>query len=200
MAISRPGALGATPQTMERDLPSSPSRQDQSGVVSTTEPDIGGPLPLFESRGAEESLTRSSADAEAEKRRQTEEIKQRTPKQQAKVTANPVQARLEDQPRKETSPEKLYWFDIAKIKDRNECEAFLDGVYGDGLRDNASRFQTCLNDGGRSVLYQQPACKDPIWSQVEGPERCRAFVQYACEVFTRKSDFLAKCDQRLAKR
>ena len=140
-----PGALEAMPQAIERDLPSSPSRRDQFGAASTKEPAIGGPVALFESRGAEELLTRRSADAEAEKRLQTEETKQQTQKKKAEVTANTLHARLEDEPRKEASPEKAYRIDLAKIKDRSECEAFLDGVYGDGLRDNASRFRACLN-------------------------------------------------------
>jgi hypothetical protein len=192
-ATSTPGALGATPQTIERDLSSSPSRQDQFGVVSTKEPAVGGPTPLFE--GAEASPTRRLADAEAEKPHQTEQIEK-----QAEVTAKTLHARLEEEPTKEASPGGMHWFDLAKIKDRSECEAFLDGVYEDGLRNNASRFRTCLSEGGRTVLYQQPACKDPVWSQIEGPERCRPLVEYACEVSRRKSDFLAKCDQQLAKR
>jgi uncharacterized protein YgiM (DUF1202 family) len=197
-----PGALEAMPQAIERDLPSSASRRDQFGAESTEEPAIGGPVALFESRGAEESLTRSSADAEAEKRLQTEETKQRTQKKKAEVTANTLHARLEEEPRKEASPENPYQIDLAKIKDRSECEAFLDGVYEEGLRDNASRFQACLNQNkaGKIVFYQQPGCKDPIWSQMEGPKRCRPLVEYACEVFRRKSDFLAKCDERLAER
>jgi hypothetical protein len=56
------------------------------------------------------------------------------------------------------------------------------------------------NKVGQTVFYDQPGCKDPIWSQMEGPKRCRPLVEYACEVFRRKSDFLAKCDAQLAKR
>jgi hypothetical protein len=157
---------------------------------------------LFESRGAEESLTRRSADAEAEKRLQMEEIKQQTQKKEAEVTANTLQARLEEEPRKEASPESPYRIVLSNIKDRSECEAFLDRIYGDGLRDNASRFRACLNQNkvGQIVFYQQPGCKDPIWSQMEGPKRCRPLVAYACEVFKRKSDLLAECDKQLAKR
>jgi hypothetical protein len=157
---------------------------------------------LFESRAAEESLTRRSADAGAEKRLQTEEIKQGTQKKKAEVTANSLHARLEEEPRKEAPPENPYRIDLTNIKDRSECEAFLDSVYGDGLRDNASRFQACLNQNkvGQIVFYQQPGCKDPIWSQMEGPKRCRPLVEYACEVFRRKSDLLAECDKYLAKR
>lgn len=190
------------PQAIERDLPSSPSSRDQFGAASTEEPAIGGPLALLESRGAEEALTRSSADAEAEKRLQAEETTQQTQRNEAEVTANTLHARLEDEPRKEASPENPYRIDLAQINDRSECEAFLDGVYEDGLRDNARRFQACLtqNKVGQIVLYQQPGCKDPIWSQMEGPKRCRPLVEYACEVFRRKSDFLAKCDERLANR
>ena len=203
-----PAPAEAMPQAIERDLPSSPSRRDQFGAASTKEPAIGGPIALFESRGAEESLTRRSADAEAEKRLQTEEIKQRTQKKKAEVTANTLHARLEDEPRKEVSPEKGHRIILSEIKDRSECEAFLDGVYEDGLRDNASRFRTCQGDHrsrgsdalNKIVFYQQPACKDPIWSQMEGPERCRPLVEYACEVFRRKSDLLAECDKHLAKR
>jgi uncharacterized caspase-like protein len=200
--IPTPGALEATPQTVERDLPSSPSRQDQSGVVPTKQPASGGPIALFETRGAEESLTRRSADPQPEERRETRETEQQTQKQPAEAPANTVHARLEDQPGKEASPEQTHWFDLAKVQNRSECEAFLDGVYGDGLRNNASRFETCSKEagGGAIVLYQQPACKDPTWSQIKGPERCRPLVEYACEVFRRKSDFLAKCDQQLAKR
>ena len=155
---------------------------------------------MFESRGAEESLTRSSADAEAEKRLQTEETKQQT--QKAEVTENTLHARLEEEPRTETSPDNPYRIDLAQVKDRSECEAFLDRIYGDGLRDNASRFRACLNQNkvGQIVFYQQPGCKDPIWSQMEGPKRCRPLVAYACEVFKRKSDLLAECDKQLAKR
>ena len=54
-----PSAHEAMPQAIERDLPSSPSRRDQFGAASTKEPAIGGPIALFESRGAEESLTRT---------------------------------------------------------------------------------------------------------------------------------------------
>jgi uncharacterized protein YgiM (DUF1202 family) len=197
-----PRALEAMPQAIERDLPSSPSRRDQFGAASTEEPAIGGPTALFESRGAEESLTRRSADAEAEKRLQMEEIKQQTQKKEAEVTADTLHARLEEEPRKEASPENPYRIVLSNIKDRSECEAFLDSVYGDGLRDNASRFQACLNQNkvGQIVLYQQPGCKDPIWSQMEGPKRCRPLVEYACEVFRRKSELLAQCDEQLAKR
>jgi hypothetical protein len=168
--------------------------------AATKEPATGGPVALFESRGAEESPTRRSADAAAEERPQTEEIPQRT--QKAEMTANTLHARLEEEPTKEASPENPYQIDLAKIKDRSECEAFLDGVYGDGLRDNASRFRACLNQNkvGQIVFYDQPGCKDPIWSQMEGPKRCRPLVAYACEVFRRKSDFLAKCDEQLARR
>jgi hypothetical protein len=194
------GALEATPQASERDLPSSPARRGQSGAASTKAPATGRPIALFEPRGAEESPTRRSADAAADERLQTEEIPQRT--QKAEVTANTLHARLEEEPRKEASPENPYEIDLAKIKDRSECEAFLDGVYEDGLRDNASRFQACLNQNkvGQIVFYDQPGCKDPIWSQMEGPKRCRPLVEYACEVFRRKSDFLAKCDEQLARR
>jgi hypothetical protein len=201
-ATSTPAALGATPRTIERDLPSSPSRQDQSGGVPTKEPATGGPTQLFESRGAEASLTPRSADAEAEKRGQTAEMNQQSPDKPAEAPANTVHARLEEAPGKDSSPGKMYWFDIANVKDRSECEAFLDGVYGNGLRDNASRFQTCSKEGGGGpiVSYQQPGCKDPVWSQMQGPERCRVLVEYACEVSRRKSDFLAKCDQHLTRR
>ena len=184
-----PRALEPMPQAIERDLPSSPSGRDQFGAASTKEPAIRGPVALFESRGAEESLTPRSADAEAEKRLQTEETQQPTQKKEAEATANTLHARLEDEPRKEASPEKEHRIDLAKIKDRSECEAFLDGVYGAGLRDNASRFQTCSKGNGEIVFYQQPGCTDPIWSQMEGPKRCRPLVEYACEVFRRKSDF-----------
>jgi hypothetical protein len=201
-----PGALATMPQAIERDLPSSPSRRDQFGAASTKEPASGGPIALFESPGAEESLTRSPADAEAEKPLQTEEIQQRTRK--AEVPANTLHARLEEEPRKEASPDKGHRIILSEVKDRSECEAFLDGVYEDGLRDNASRFQTCQGDHrsrgsealNKIVFYQQPGCKDPIWSQMKGPERCRPLVEYACEVFRRKSDLLAECDKHLAKR
>jgi hypothetical protein len=186
-------ALEAIPPA-ERDLPSSPSRRDQSGAASTKGPATGRPIALFEPRGADESPTRRSADAGAEERLQAEEIEQQTQNKQAEVTA-----KLEQEPRKEASPQGMHQIDLAKIQDRSECEAFLDGVYGDGLRNNASRFQTCLNQGGETVFYNQPGCTDPIWSQMEGPKKCRPLVEYACEVFRRKSDFLAKCDERLAK-
>jgi hypothetical protein len=149
---------------------------------------------LFEPSGAEESLTRGPADAGTETSLQTEGTEQAENKK-AEVTA-----RLEEDPATEASPGKAHQIDLAKIKDRSECEAFLDGIYGAGLRDNASRFQSCSERGGRTVSYQQPGCKDPIWSRMEGPELCRPLVEYACEVFRRKSDFLAQCDQQLAKR
>jgi hypothetical protein len=203
-----PRALEAMPQAIERDLPSSPSRRDQFGAASTKEPASGGPMALFKSPGAEESLTRRSADAEAEKLPQTEEIEQRTQKEKAEVTANTLHARLEDEPRNEASPDKGHRIILSEVKDRSECEAFLDSVYEDGLRDNASRFQTCQGDHrsrgsealNKIVFYQQPGCKDPTWSQMKGPERCRPLVEYACEVFRRKSDLLAECDKHLAKR
>jgi uncharacterized caspase-like protein/uncharacterized protein YgiM (DUF1202 family) len=170
--------------------------------AATKEPSIRGPVALFESGDAEESLTRRAADADAEKRLPTEETKQPTQNKKAEVTANTVHAKLEQEPRKEASPEKMHQIDLAKITDRSECEAFLDSVYEKGLRDNASRFQTCLNEheGRQIVFYQQPGCTDPVWSQMEGPKKCRPLVEYACEVFRRKSDFLAKCDEQLAKR
>ena len=195
-----PGALAALPPAIERDLPSSPSGRDQFGAASTEEPAVGSPVALFESGGAEEALTRSSEDAEAEKRLQAEETKQRTQTKKPEVTANTLHARLEEEPGEEASPENPYRIDLAKIKDRSECEAFLDGIYEEGLRDNASRFQSCLKQAGQIVFYDQPGCTDPIWSQMEGPRKCRPLVEYACEVFRRKSDLLAQCDRQLAKR
>ncbi len=149
----------------------------------------GSPIALFEG-------------AEAEKRPQTEEMQQPTQEQEAEAAANTLHARLEDEPRTAASPENPYRIDLAKVEDRSECEAFLDRVYGEGLRDNASRFQACLtqNDAGKIVLYQQPGCQDPVWSRMEGPKRCRPLVEYACEVFRRKSALLAECDKHLAER
>jgi uncharacterized protein YgiM (DUF1202 family) len=190
-----PQATYAAPSTIYDPAPAGIEQP-----ASTKEPAIRGPVALFESRDDEESLTRRAADAQAEKRPQTEETKQPTQEKKVEATANTLHARLEDEPSKEASPNREHRIDLTKIQNRSECEAFLDGVYGAGLRDNASRFQSCLKQAGQIVFYDQPGCTDPIWSQMEGPRKCRPLVEYACEVFRRKSDFLAQCDEQLARR
>jgi hypothetical protein len=91
---------------------------------------------------------------------------------------------------------------LARINNLGECETFLDGIFGEGLQVNERQFQLCLRGsrGGPRIRYQQPGCADPIWSQMEGPERCRSHVSYACDIYSRKMDFMTKCEAALAQR
>jgi hypothetical protein len=168
----------ATPATRERPAP---AEAHESRPLSEPAAD---PIMLFRVPGSEKPLTRQ------------------TPVEPDETNEAQI-ARLVEEERKEALPRgNVRQLDLAKVNHLGECEAFLDGVYEDGLQVNGSRFQTCSNlrRGGPPVRYQQPGCTDPIWSQMEGPERCRPFVSYACEIYSRKMNFLAKCKAELAKR
>ena len=222
-ATTGPGR--AAPPLAERDVPATPATRERPAPAEAHESrplaePAAGPRTLVRVPGAEKPLMQQTPQTDLQQparldaQPQKDEVEVEEPRRAKPIEArqqgvepdetNEAQiARLEEEERKEAAPRgNVRELNLAKVNNLGECEAFLDGVYGDGLQVNDSRFQTCLSPsrGGRPVRYQQPGCTDPIWSQMEGPERCRPFVSYACEIYSRKMNFLAKCEAELAKR
>jgi hypothetical protein len=199
--------VAATPATRER--PAAPAEAHESPPLA--EP-AAGPRTLVRVPGAEKPLTQQTPQTDVQQPARLDAQAQKDegraqpiePRQQAVDATNEVQiARLEEEERKEAAPRgNVREIDLAKVNNLGECETFLDGVYGEGLQVNQSRFEICSRGsrGGPRIRYQEPGCTDPIWSEMEGPERCRSFVSYACDIYSRKMNFLAKCEAQLAKR
>jgi hypothetical protein len=197
------GATTGTSSPAERDVPAT---QESAPLADPG----AGPRTLVRIPASDEPVTQQTPQKEVERaarldaQPQNAEVQAEEPRQQALKPGetNEVQiARLEEEERKEAAPQGNM-LNLARINNLGECETFLDGIFGEGLQVNERQFQLCLRGsrGGPRIRYQQPGCADPIWSQMEGPERCRSHVSYACDIYSRKMDFMAKCEAALAQR
>jgi uncharacterized caspase-like protein len=90
-----------------------------------------------------------------------------------------------------------------ELRDVSECESFLSDRFDDMLRENDTRFRSCVamwKDDAPITPYRYPGCTDPGWSTMTGPKQCHEFVRVACQTHKVKVDFMAMCRQRLASR